>query len=158
MFKYLLIGVIIFVVTCSQKKNNEDRSGLEQLVLNNFINGTSNDSYINGSLLILTRADLAGFSYTGQCMEDFRVNSVKVSPTNYYNTIPGGAGGSLNTDYKKYSLSTSSCSTLKFTPGSGGLGSSSQRPNPGDGFTFDLYTCDPNNNSCDSSAIKAAGF
>ena len=81
------------------------------------------------------------------------------SPSNYYNTLAGGAGGALNTNVKKYALSTSNCSALSFTGTTNtNLGSSTQRPNTSDGFTFKMYTCDPNNNPCARAAITASGF
>lgn len=156
---FIIYFLTIFsMVGCIQSKD-EDRNGLVALVTNNWVNGTATDQYTLGSLVILTRADLANLSFTGQCFDTFTVYGVPVSPSNYYNTIPGGAGGSLNTDIKKYALSTSNCTTLGVTGTTNtSYGSSYQRPQPDDGFTFKMYSCDPNNNPCSKSVITAAGF
>lgn len=154
----ILLTIIFLFFNCSQSKK-QDRSGLVTLVLNNWTNGTATDQYTNGSLVIFTKVDLANLTYNGQCLDTFTLYGIKASPSNYYRTVPGGAGGSLNTNIKKYALSTSSCSSLGFASSSvHTLGSSSQRPNPDMGFTFKMYSCDPNNNPCPSKGITAAGF
>lgn len=157
--KIIIAMILITVSVGCIKTKKENRSGLTALVLNNWANGKATDKYTNGSLVIMNRADLANQSFTGQCFDTFTVNGIVVSPSNYYNTIPGGAGGTLNTDLKKYALSTSNCSTLGFTGTTNtNLGSSTQRPNPNDEFTFKMYSCDPNNNPCTKTAITASGF
>ena len=139
------------------KKQNT--KGLTALILNNAANGTANDKYTNGSLVDMKRADLANLSFTGVCYDTFTLNTIPVSPSNYYNTPAGGYGGQINTDLEKHTLSTSNCSSLGFSPASNtSFGSSSQRPNVNDGFTYKMYSCDPNNNPCSTTAIKAAGF
>ncbi|MBK8396525.1 MAG: hypothetical protein IPL26_15000 [Leptospiraceae bacterium] len=155
---FLLTFALILTVGCIKSKK-QDRSGLESLVINNILNGTASDKYNNGSLVILTRADLSNLSFTGQCFDTFTLSGVAVSPSNYYNTIAGGGGGLLNNDYKKYALSTSNCAALSFTGTTNtGFGSSSQRPNSEQDLTFKMYSCDPNNNPCSKTAITAAGF
>ncbi|MBL0266425.1 MAG: hypothetical protein IPQ05_21805 [Leptospiraceae bacterium] len=155
---FLIAMILIVSVGCIQSKK-KDRSGLSALVLRNWSNGTATDKYTNGSLVILSRADLSNLSFTGQCFDTFTLNGIVVSPSNYYNTVAGGAGGALNTNVKKYALSTSNCSALSFTGTTNtNLGSSTQRPNTSDGFTFKMYTCDPNNNPCARAAITASGF
>lgn len=157
--KILLIIIMMTVTIGCIKTKKQNRSGLTALVLNNWANGTATDKYTNGSLVIMSRADLSNLSFTGQCFDTFTTKGIVVSPSNYYNTIPGGAGGTLNTDLKKYALSTSNCSTLGFTGTTNtNLGSSTQRPDPSDGFTFRMFTCDPNNNPCTRTAITASGF
>ncbi len=141
------------------KTKKQDRSGLTALVLRNWSNGTATDKYTNGSLVIISRVDLVNLSFTGQCFDTFTLNGIVVSPSNYYNTLAGGAGGALNTDLKKYALSTSNCTTLSFTgTNNTNLGSSTQRPDHSQEFNFKMYTCDPNNNPCSRTAITAAGF
>jgi hypothetical protein len=155
---FLIIVAATIMTGCIQTKK-QDRSGLSALVLNNWSNGTATDKYTNGSLVILTRADLSNLSFTGQCFDTFTLKGATVSPSNYYNTLAGGAGGALNSDLKKYALSTSNCTTLSFTGTTNtNLGSSTQRPDPSDGFTYKMYTCDPNNNPCSKTAITASGF
>ncbi len=157
--KILLIIIVMTVGVGCIKTKKQNRSGLTALVLNNWANGKATDKYTNGSLVIMSRADLVNQSFTGQCFDTFTTKGIVVSPSNYYNTIPGGGGGALNTDLKKYSLSTSNCSSLGFTGTTNtNLGSSSQRPDPSDEFTFKMYSCDPNNNPCTRAAITASGF
>lgn len=155
---FLIITIIALASNCIQTKE-QNRDGLKALVLNNFVNGTATDKYTNGSLVIMTRADLSNLSFTGQCFDTFTFYGIVVSPSNYYNTFPGGAGGQLNTDLKKYMLSTSNCASLGVTGTTNTfLGSSTQRPDTNQGFTFKMYTCDPNNNPCSKSVIVAGGF
>jgi hypothetical protein len=124
------------------------------LVINNLIDEWKSDK--NKSLIQLDVADLGG-SYTGKCFDTFQLNGGNVTPTAYYNTPAGGAGGLLNNNVRKYAVSISNCSELGFTSGTN-FGAQSQRPNSNDNFTFRMYTCDPNNNPCTKSAITAAGF
>jgi len=155
---FLLIIAITITANCIKTKK-QDRSGLTTLVMNNWANGTATDKYTNGSLVILTRADLSNLSFTGQCFDTFTVGGIIVSPSNYYNTPAGGGGGLFNSDYKKYALSTSNCAALSFTgTNNTNLGSSTQRPDSSQSFNFRLYSCDPNNNPCSRTAITAAGF
>ena len=154
----LFIIAIATNVNCIQTKK-QDRSGLTALVMNNWANGTATDQYTNGSLLIITRADLSNLSFTGQCFDTFTIGGIIVIPSNYYNTPAGGGGGLFNSDYKKYALSTSNCAALRFTgTNNTNLGSSTQRPDSSQSFNFRLYSCDPNNNPCSRAAITAAGF
>lgn len=157
--KIFLISFALFIAVGCIKTKKQDRSGLESLVLNNAANGAVNDKYTNGSLVILSRADLASQSFTGECYDTFTMYGGIISPTNYYNTIPGGGGGLLNTDLKKYAVSTSNCTALSFTgTTSTGFGSATQRPDHSQDFNFKMYSCDPNNNPCSRLAITAAGF
>jgi hypothetical protein len=156
---FLLILILLtFRISCIQTKK-QNTNGLTALILNNAANGTSSDKYNNGSLVDMKRADLANVSFTAVCYDTFTLNSITVSPSNYYNTTAGGSGGKLNSDVEKWNLSTSNCSSLGFSPANNtSFGSSSQRPNSNQEFTFKMYSCDPNNNPCSTTAIKAAGF
>lgn len=154
----LTLTIFTLSIGCIQTKK-QNRNGLSALVLNNWANGTATDRFTNGSLVIMQRADLSNLSFTGQCFDTFTLKGVAVSPSNYYNTPAGGGGGLLNNDFKKYALSTSNCTTLGFTGTTNtNLGSSTQRPDPDQNFTFRMYTCDPNNNPCSRTAITAGGF
>jgi len=148
---FMILVVSIFLGNCQSKKQN--RNEISSLVINNLLNGVADR---NKSLVVMEVADLGG-SYTGTCFDSFQLNGGNVGSTAYFNTPPGGAGGALNTNIKKYAVSTSSCSDLGFASGTN-FGSTSQRPNPDDMFTFKMFTCDPNNNPCAKSAITAAGF
>ncbi|HMV81192.1 MAG TPA: hypothetical protein PK453_14435 [Leptospiraceae bacterium] len=153
-FTIIIALTAIFFSDCTNRKPNPN-TGLKTLVLNNFLNGTASDK--NKSEVILTRIDTV--SYTGQCFDTFTVNGITVSPSNYYNTFPGGSGGAFNSNLKRWALSTSDCTALGFTGGTNtNFGSSTQRPDPNSGFTFKMYQCDPGNNPCSKSAITAAGF
>ncbi|EMY62597.1 LA_3150 family lipoprotein [Leptospira terpstrae] len=152
MNRLLIIMIVsIFLGNCQSKE--QSREDISSLVINNLLNGVADR---NKSLVVMEVADLGG-SFTGSCYDTFQLNGGNVGPTAYFNTPPGGAGGLLNTNIKKYAVSTSSCSDLGFASGTN-FGSSSQRPNPDDVFTFKMFTCDPNNNPCARSAITAAGF
>ncbi|PJZ46810.1 LA_3150 family lipoprotein [Leptospira brenneri] len=148
---FMILILSHFLWNCQSKE--QDREGISSLVINNLLNGVVDK---NKSLVVMEVADLAG-SFTGTCYDTFQWNGGNVGPTAYFNTPPGGSGGALNTNIKKYAVSTSSCSELGFTSGSN-FGSTSQRPNPNDQFTFKMFSCDPNNNPCSKSAITAAGF
>lgn len=147
----LTLSLSLFLLNCQSKE--QDRKGISSLIINNILNGGVDR---NKSLVIMEVADLGG-SYTGNCYDTFQLNGGNIGPTSYFNTPPGGAGGLLNTNIKKYNVSTSSCTDLGFASGTN-FGSTSQRPNSNDGFTFKVYTCDPNNNPCSRSAITASGF
>ena len=71
--KIFLISFALMITVGCIKTKKQDRSGLESLVLNNAANGTLNDKYTNGSLVILTRADLGGQSFTGECFDTFTI-------------------------------------------------------------------------------------
>ncbi|MCT8334069.1 hypothetical protein NUH30_10335 [Leptospira sp. 85282-16] len=146
-----MVFVLFLLGNCQSKEQNRDE--ISSLVINNLLNNVPDR---NKSLVVMEVADLGG-SYTGTCYDTFQLNGGNIGSTAYFNTPPGGAGGTLNTDVKKYAVSTSSCSDLGFASGTN-FGSTSQRPNPNDLFTFKMFTCDPNNNPCAKSAIKAAGF
>ncbi|MCW7491660.1 hypothetical protein ND861_03230 [Leptospira sp. 2 VSF19] len=146
-----MVFVLIFVGNCQSKEQNRDE--ISSLVINNLLNNVPDR---NKSLVVMEVADLGG-SYTGTCYDTFQLNGGNIDSTAYFNTPPGGAGGALNTNVKKYAVSTSSCSDLGFASGTN-FGSTSQRPNPNDLFTFKMFTCDPNNNPCTKSAIHASGF
>jgi len=148
---YILLAITLICSNCQSKK--QDRDALTSLIINNL---STNGSDKNKSLIQLDVADLGG-SYTGKCFDTFQLNGGNVTPTAYYNTPAGGAGGLLNNNVRKYAVSISNCSELGFTSGTN-FGAQSQRPNPNDNFTFRMYTCDPNNNPCTKSAITAAGF
>ncbi|TGK81970.1 hypothetical protein EHQ24_11860 [Leptospira noumeaensis] len=152
MIKLLMVLLVINLFeNCQSKEQNRDE--ISSLVINNLLNGVPDR---NKSLVVMEVADLGG-SYTGTCYDTFQLNGGNIGSTSYFNTPPGGAGGLLNTNVKKYAVSTSTCSDLGFTSGSN-FGSTSQRPNPNDTFTFKMYTCDPNNNPCAKAAITASGF
>ncbi len=154
--KFTALLIITGLIACSNTKKNQ---GLKALVINNFLTSPSTvDPKLdkNKSMVQMEKADLAG-SYTGKCFESFHLNGAEISPTTYYNSFFGGAGGALNNNVKKSALSTSSCTTLGFTTGTG-FGAATQRPNPDTEFSYKLYLCDPNNNSCSKTAITAAGF
>ncbi|MCG6151103.1 LA_3150 family lipoprotein [Leptospira bandrabouensis] len=146
-----MVFVLFLLGNCQSKEQNRDE--ISSLVINNLLNNVPDR---NKSLVVMEVADLGG-SYTGTCYDTFQLNGGNIGSTAYFNTPPGGAGGTLNTEVKKYAVSTSSCSDLGFASGTN-FGSTSQRPNPNDLFTFKMFTCDPNNNPCAKSAIKAAGF
>lgn len=147
----ILLFVILFSPGCQSKK--QDREAITALVINNALTSSTDK---NKSLLRLEVADLGG-SYTGRCYDTFQLYGGNVSPTTYFNTPAGSSGGALNSNVRKSAVSTSSCSDLGFTSGTN-FGSSTQRPNPDDGFTFRLYYCDPNNNPCTKAAMTASGF
>ncbi|EKJ88339.1 LA_3150 family lipoprotein [Leptospira meyeri] len=152
MIRLLIILVVShFVWNCQSKEQN--REDISSLVINNLLNGVADR---NKSLVVMEVADLGG-SFTGTCFDTFQLNGGNIGPTAYFNTPQGGAGGLLNTNIKKYAVSTSSCSDLGFASGTN-FGSTSQRPNPNDLFTFKMFTCDPNNNPCTKAAITASGF
>ncbi|TGN05100.1 LA_3150 family lipoprotein [Leptospira bandrabouensis] len=146
-----MVFVLFLLGNCQSKEQNRDE--ISSLVIHNLLNNVPDR---NKSLVVMEVADLGG-SYTGTCYDTFQLNGGNIGSTAYFNTPPGGAGGTLNTEVKKYAVSTSSCSDLGFASGTN-FGSTSQRPNPNDLFTFKMFTCDPNNNPCAKSAIKAAGF
>lgn len=146
-----MVFVLFLLGNCQSKEQNRDQ--ISSLVINNLLNNVPDR---NKSLVVMEVADLGG-SYTGTCYDTFQLNGGNIGSTAYFNTPPGGAGGTLNTEVKKYAVSTSSCSDLGFASGTN-FGSTSQRPNPNDLFTFKMFTCDPNNNPCAKSAIKAAGY
>ncbi|MCG6143856.1 hypothetical protein ND856_03585 [Leptospira bandrabouensis] len=146
-----MVFVLFLLGNCQSKEQNRDE--ISSLVINNLLNNVPDR---NKSLVVMEVADLGG-SYTGTCYDTFQLNGGNIGSTAYFNTPPGGAGGTLNTEVKKYAVSTSSCSDLGFASGTN-FGSTSQRPNPNDLFTFKMFTCDPNNNPCAKSAIKAAGY
>ncbi|XDD54336.1 hypothetical protein AB3N62_00555 [Leptospira sp. WS4.C2] len=148
---FMILVVSIFLGNCQSKEQNRDE--ISSLVINNLLNGVADR---NKSLVVMEVADLGG-SFTGTCFDTFQLNGGNIGSTAYFNTPPGGAGGLLNTNIKKYAVSTSTCSDLGFASGTN-FGSTSQRPNPNDTFTFKMFTCDPNNNPCTRSAIAAAGF
>ncbi|PJZ83631.1 LA_3150 family lipoprotein [Leptospira harrisiae] len=153
----LMIRLMIFLVVshsvwnCQSKEQN--REDISSLVINNLLSGVADR---NKSLVVMEVADLGG-SFTGTCFDTFQLNGGNIGPSAYFNTPQGGAGGLLNTNIKKYAVSTSSCSDLGFASGTN-FGSTSQRPNPNDLFTFKMFTCDPNNNPCTKAAITASGF
>ncbi|TGL22886.1 hypothetical protein EHQ47_09040 [Leptospira bourretii] len=152
MIRLLIILVVSnFVWNCQSKEQN--REDISSLVINNLLNGVADR---NKSLVVMEVADLGG-SFTGTCFDTFQLNGGNTGPTAYFNTPQGGAGGLLNTNIKKYAVSTSSCSDLGFASGTN-FGSTSQRPNQNDLFTFKMFTCDPNNNPCTKAAITASGF
>lgn len=155
-----LITIISISLTNCIKSKTENRDGLTALVMQSMINGTANDAYTKGSLVVIERIDLVNQSFKGECYDTFTSKGGVVSPSVYYNTVPGGSGGRINTDLKKYALSTSNCAALSFTGTTNtNLGSSTQRPDSSEsGFNFKMYTCDPNNNPCQKTAIAAAGF
>ncbi len=146
-----MVFVLFLLGNCQSKEQNRDE--ISSLVIHNLLNNVPDR---NKSLVVMEVADLGG-SYTGTCYDTFQLNGGNIGSTAYFNTPPGGAGGTLNTEVKKYAVSTSSCSDLGFASGTN-FGSTSQRPNPNDLFTFKMFTCDPNNNPCAKSAIKAAGY
>lgn len=152
MIRYFIILVVSIILGNCQSKE-QSREDISSLVINNLLNGVADR---NKSLVVMEVADLGG-SFTGTCYDTFQLNGGDVGPTAYFNTAPGGAGGLLNTNIKKYAVSISSCSDLGFSSGTN-FGSTSQRPNPDDMFTFKMFTCDPNNNPCAKSAIRASGF
>lgn len=146
-----MVFVLFLLGNCQSKEQNRDE--ISSLVIHNLLNNVPDR---NKSLVVMEVVDLGG-SYTGTCYDTFQLNGGNIGSTAYFNTPPGGAGGTLNTEVKKYAVSTSSCSDLGFASGTN-FGSTSQRPNPNDLFTFKMFTCDPNNNPCAKSAIKAAGY
>lgn len=146
-----MVFVLFLLGNCQSKEQNRDE--ISSLVIHNLLNNVPDR---NKSLVVMEVAYLGG-SYTGTCYDTFQLNGGNIGSTAYFNTPPGGAGGTLNTEVKKYAVSTSSCSDLGFASGTN-FGSTSQRPNPNDLFTFKMFTCDPNNNPCAKSAIKAAGY
>ena len=156
----IIILSITFIFNCSKSNTGSDnREGLKTILLQNWLNGSVSDQYNNGSILYAKKADLVNLSYIGNCYDTFTLYSITVSPSTYYKTKAGGSSGQYNNDYEKWGISTSNCATIGFSPANNtSFGSSTQRPDPDDGFTFKRYSCDPNNNSCPSALMKALGF
>ncbi|MCW7495697.1 hypothetical protein ND860_04110 [Leptospira levettii] len=158
MKKFYIISIIVLQMYCVQSKV-QNTDGMTALLLNNASNGAVSDKYNNGSLVHIKRADLVNLSFTGECYDSFTLVGIVVSPSNYYNTPQGGSGGIFNTDLEKWNLSLSNCNSLGFSPpNNANFGTSTQRPNSNQTFTFKMYSCDPNNNPCSNNAIKASGF